>query len=62
MKVTVKNILIGVVCIVIAQLLLVWLRSSADLPLADWLESGMATVVAVIVWFALVARFGDEPA
>jgi CDP-diglyceride synthetase len=62
MKVTVKNILIGVVCIVIAQLLLAWLRSSGDLPLADWLESGIATGIAVIVWFALVARFGDKPA
>jgi hypothetical protein len=62
MKITVKNILIGVVCIVIANLLLAWLRSSGDLPLADWMESGIATAVAVLVWFALVARFGDKAA
>lgn len=62
MKITVKNILIGVVCIVVANLLLAALRNSVDLPLADWLEGAIATAVAIVIWFGVVARFGDKPA
>jgi hypothetical protein len=56
MKVTAKNLLIGVVCIVVANLLLAGLRSAGDLPLPDWVESAIATALAVVVWFVVVAR------
>jgi hypothetical protein len=60
MKVTAKNILIGVACIVLASLLLAALRNSVDPPLEDWMESAIATALAVVAWFAIVARFGDK--
>ena len=56
MQFTVTNILIGVVCIVVANLLLVALRTAIDMPWGDGLESALATGVGVLAWFFVVAR------
>ena len=49
------SILIGVVCIVAANLLLELLRHLVDLPFSDSLQSMLATGVGVVAWFAIVA-------
>jgi hypothetical protein len=56
MPVTVPNILIGVACIVVANLLLVALRTMIDLPWSDGTESAVATGVGVVAWFFIAAR------
>mgnify|MGYP006883745521 CR=1 FL=1 len=56
MKLTVANVLIGVVCIVVANLLLVALRTQVALPLGPGLQSAIAVGVGVLVWFFIVAR------
>ena len=53
---SVRGILIGVACIVVANLLLEGLRHLVELPLSDSLESMIATGLAVVVWFAIVLR------
>ena len=53
---TVRSIVIGVVCIVVANLLLELLRRLVELPYSDSLESMLATGGGVIVWFAIVMR------
>jgi hypothetical protein len=50
---TVRSIVIGVVCIVTANLLL---GRMVELPSSDSLESMLATGTGVIVWFAIVMR------
>ena len=56
MKITVTNILIGIVCIVVANLLLVFLRTQVSLPLSPGIQSAIACGVGVLVWFLIVAR------
>jgi hypothetical protein len=56
MKLTVGNILLGVACIVVANLLLVALRMVVDIPLSDGLESAIATGIGVVAWFYIAAR------
>ena len=56
MPITARNIIIGVVCIVVANLLLVALRQIVNIPLADALESAIATGVGVLAWFLIVNR------
>jgi hypothetical protein len=53
---TVRGIVIGVICIVAANILLELLRRMIDLPFSDSLESMLATGVGVLVWFGIVAR------
>jgi hypothetical protein len=53
---TVRSIVIGVVCIVTANLLLELLGRMVELPSSDSLESMLATGTGVIVWFAIVMR------
>jgi hypothetical protein len=53
---TFRSIVIGVVCIVTANLLLELLGRMVELPSSDSLESMLATGAVVIVWFAIVMR------
>jgi hypothetical protein len=53
---TVRSIVIGVGCIVVANLLLELLRRLVELPYSDSVESMLATGLGVIVWFAIVMR------
>jgi|EndMetStandDraft_2_1072991.scaffolds.fasta_scaffold1284270_2 hypothetical protein len=53
---TVRSIVIGIVCIVCANLLLELLRRLVDVPFSDGLESMLATGVGVFVWLAIVMR------
>jgi hypothetical protein len=56
MQITLTNIIIGIACIVVANLLLVSLRMVVDMPWGDGLESTLATGVGVLAWFFIVAR------
>jgi hypothetical protein len=56
MPITVKSIVILVVCIVVANLLLAALRTAVDIPFADGLESAVATGVGVVAWFFIGSR------
>lgn len=56
MPITVKNIIIGIICIVVANLLLVALRQFADLPWGDGLKSAIATGIGVVAWFIIAGR------
>lgn len=56
MAFTLKNVLIGAVCIIVAMLLLELVRSFVEIPGPQWLEQAIATAVAIVVWFAIVAR------
>jgi hypothetical protein len=56
MEFSLRNIIILVVCIVVANLLLVLLRSLVDLPFADGLESAVATGIGALAWFFIVPR------
>lgn len=51
-----KSILLGIVCIVVANLLVVALREFVGLPGSTSLQSGLATVVGVLAWFFIGAR------
>jgi hypothetical protein len=51
-----KNILLGVVCIVVANLLLALIEMSIVLPGPHWIWSSIATGAAVLVWFAIAPR------
>jgi hypothetical protein len=53
---TLRSIIIGVACIVVANIALEGLRRVVDMPFSDSLESMLATGVGVIAWFAIVAR------
>ena len=55
MQFTLTNIIIGIACIVVANLLLVLLRTVVGMPWGDGLESMLATGVGVLAWFFIVA-------
>lgn len=56
MDLSVKSILVLVVCIVAANLLLVLLRTLVDLPFSDGLESAVATGVGALAWILISPR------
>ena len=56
MSLTVKSILVLVVCIVAANLLLVLLRTIVELPFSDGLESAVATGVGALAWILISPR------
>lgn len=51
-----QNILLGVVCIVVANLLLALIEMGVVLPGPHWIWSSIATAVAIAVWFTLAPR------
>jgi hypothetical protein len=51
-----KNILLGVACIVVANLLLAVIEMAVVLPGPHWIWSSVATAVAILVWFAIAPR------
>ncbi len=53
---TLRSIVIGVVCIVAANILLEGLRRLVEVPFSDSLESMAATGIGVLVWFSIVLR------
>ena len=53
---TLRSILIGVACIVGANILLEGLRHLVELPFSDSLESMAATGIGVLVWVLIVLR------
>ena len=57
MPFTLKNILLGVVCIVVVSLLFAGFQSFIyDPPIPTWLEQAVVTAIAVLVWFWLSPR------
>jgi hypothetical protein len=62
MPITVKSVVILVVCIVAANLLLAALRMAVDIPFSDGLESAIATGVGVLAWFFVSSRMKAGPA
>ena len=56
MPLTVRNIAIGVACIIVANLLSVALRQIVNVPLSGTVISAIATGVGVLAWFVIVGR------
>ncbi|MGE0501930.1 MAG: hypothetical protein AB7I79_13365 [Rhizobiaceae bacterium] len=57
MPFTLKNIAIGVICIVAMSLLAEAFRVYVyDVPVPTWLEQAFVTAIAVVIWFAIAAR------
>ena len=56
MKITLPNILIGIVCIVVANLLLVLLRTAVTLPFSEGIQSAIASGIGAFIWIVLVNR------
>jgi hypothetical protein len=57
MAFTAKNIITGVVCIVVVSLLFAALQTYAyDPPLPVWLEQAIISLIAILVWFFIAAR------
>jgi hypothetical protein len=50
------NILIGVVCIVLAGIVVGWVATFVPLALPGWLWSAVAALVGILVWFAIMPR------
>jgi hypothetical protein len=51
------SILIGVVCIVLAGMLVGWLAPMIGLGgLPGWLLSGIAALIGIVAWFAILPR------
>jgi len=53
-----KSIMIGVVCLVVAHLLLALLQSVAPLPFSPFVQQSIATVVGVMAWFYVGGKMG----
>lgn len=51
-----RNVVIGIVCVVAANLLLALIEIGGPLPGPHWIWSSIATGVAVAVWFFIAAR------
>jgi len=47
-----------VVCIVVAQLLLVALQSAVALPFSTYVQQSIATALGVLAWFYVGAKMG----
>ena len=56
MNLSLMSIVVLVVCIVVANLLLVALRTVTDLPWSDGVESAIAVGVGVLAWFIIAPR------
>lgn len=53
-----KSIAIGVVCIIVAQLLLVLLQNVVALPFSTTIQQSIATAVGVLGWFYVGTKLG----
>ena len=53
-----KSMAIGVVCIIVAQLLLVALQSAVALPFSTYVQQSIATAIGVVAWFYVGAKMG----
>ena len=58
MNLSVKSIVVLVVCIVAANLLLVLLRTIVDLPFSAGLQSAIAVGVGALAWVLISPRLG----
>lgn len=57
MALTLKNVLIGVACIVVISMLAGGFQSYVyDPPLPVWLEQAIIIAIAVLAWFGIAAR------
>lgn len=55
---TLKSIAVGVVCIVLAQLLLVLLEQFVTLPFTAFTLQSVATALGVLAWFFVGGKLG----
>lgn len=53
-----KSIAVGVVCIIVAQLLLVLLQSVMSLPSTPDIQRMVATALGVLAWFYVGGKLG----
>lgn len=53
-----KSIAVGVVCIVVAQLLLFLLQQMVTLPFTAFTLQSIATAVGVLAWFFVGGKLG----
>ena len=57
MPFTIRNVVIGVVCIVVVSVLFALFQGNVyDPPLPTWLEQALVTLVAVLIWFSIAPR------
>ena len=56
MSLTWQNILIGIACVVLANRGLALIEMNVVLPGWRWIWSGLATGIAVLVWFTIIAQ------
>ena len=50
------NILVGVICIVVAGMLVGWLVPMLGLNLPSFVYTALAALLGIIVWFAIMPR------
>jgi hypothetical protein len=50
------NVLVGVVCIVIAGMLVGWLSAYIPLALPGFIWSAIAALLGILAWFAIMPR------
>jgi hypothetical protein len=53
-----KSIAVGVVCIVLAQLLLFLVQQVVTLPFAMFTQQSIATALGVLAWFFVGGKLG----
>lgn len=53
-----RSIVIGVVCLVVAHLLLALLQSATALPFSTMVQQSIATVLGVLAWFYVGGKMG----
>ena len=51
-----RNVLIGIACVVAANLALALIELNVVLPGWRWIWGGLATAIAVAVWFMIIAQ------
>jgi xanthosine utilization system XapX-like protein len=50
------NILVGVICIVVAGMLVGWLVPMLALDLPSFVYTALAALLGILVWFAIMPR------
>lgn len=53
-----KSIAVGLVCIIVAQLILVGLQQAFALPFSETIQRSIATAVGVLAWFYVGGKMG----
>ena len=59
-RMTGREIMIGLAVLIPVFVITVLVAGALNLPIPQWLLSGVAALVGILIWFAIIGRLGGK--